>query len=278
MTTDIVGVSVSLFCVKRHFHHLLKKGVEVFLERHMSQVHDLEIRLSDIRGEHILLVLWCDNQQARTIAKNADLFFKDFFISYNFTVDEIVLPVPGIFMPFPANTVRYGLHIAKDRDPLRTKFSAILIEAMGSNEIDDESIITFAFYLYLGMIRKRRIVHFSHRNYNYAAVHQLTKPSVKHEEDLFNEYLLQEDLLVEIAREVMLSDEIIVAKSTSWMGAWLALCEPLTIGSPETAHDSHLVQIINEQVGLGEESKMLLNCFLNNALAACQVNHGDQCL
>jgi|GEM_PF-1267958 len=159
MKNSMIWLSTSLFCSKCEWNKLFADGIVPFVkDNRILQAYTIE--LNYLSGENIRLSFLTNDADAQQLAKNTDGHFKDFFLSSNFSSPDIKLPVNGIFKLFPVNTIQYGLYPPqeierkeKENYSLSIELSQIILDALKDDSIDDEAILTLAFYLQIGLIK-----------------------------------------------------------------------------------------------------------------------------
>ena len=155
----MIWLSVSIFCNKSNWHTLLNNGIEPFVLADKNIIN-YTLELNYLSGENMRLSLLVDEIDAPVVAKSTDIYFKKYFSDAGLSIRPITFPVEGVFMPFQANTVQYGLyhhHIITrgeiERYELQINLSRILLVALKDDIIDDQTILTFGFYLKMGLIK-----------------------------------------------------------------------------------------------------------------------------
>lgn len=287
MAQDVAWLSASLFCGKDHWNALLSKGIKPFINCLLprEEVRSFHVQFSYASGENIRLALQTEAAQAEELAKRMDQYFKDFFSEVNFPKKELQLPVDGVFMPFPANTIQYGLYKlpqeetakAVDENDLKRELSLLMIEALGEESIDEETILTFAFYLHMGWVKT-----VSSRRANIEGLMGLyrEKTFALQGESMDSAFLSEkyrdnENLLLGIFHDIMDQQPTGIDHNPAWLENWRSLCKrELERRIPsfqrkdkafELIHHQ-MVQLIHTQLGITENMKKLLFYFISQVI------------
>jgi hypothetical protein len=286
MTQDLVWLYASLFCSKNHWNALLAKGINPFISclLRKNKLTSFHVQLSYASGENIRLSLLTEAAEAEELAKRMDRYFKDFFSDAGFPKKEPQLPVVGVFLPFPANTIQYGLYSlspnenanAVDKNDFRKEFSILIIEALGEKIIDEETILTFAFYLHVAWLKT--MAAFSDNQEELVQLYDQGASALKagamDPQFLINKYADNQDILHEITQDILRHGSDVACGSPAWLGRWMQFCEGVTekawclpAGQKvkfKAAH-SQVARLINEQLGLTENMSRLLFYFISQA-------------
>ncbi len=271
MQQELIWLSVSLFCNKNNWNKLMTDGINVFVSSTPNLI-SYTIEFNYLSGENIRLSLLVNKSDAQLMAKSADEYFKAYFASANLTVKQAEPPFMGVFMPFPANTIQYGLYTPQpintdevERYQTAINLSAIMLEAL-QDEIDDETIITFAFYLQMGLVRSL---------YNYLqgvdelfSITSELDVAYKAEGDLTSSYSLMDEITVDVMQSEKFDHEL------DWMNKWITQCKATL--KVQTANSGKGIQAkqfyanrmaaISRQLGLNNNSKNLLSHFIDRSL------------
>jgi hypothetical protein len=287
MAQDLAWLSASLFCGKDHWNALLSKGIKPFINQLVPQkeVKSFHVQFSYASGENIRLALQTEAAQAKQLAKRMDLYFKDFFSKVNFPKKEIKLPVDGVFMPFPPNTIQYGLYKlpkeksarALDENHLKQELSLLMIEALGEECIDEETILTFAFYLHMAWVKSVSSHHAKleglmglYREDAYALPGESMDSAF-----LSEKYRDNEILLLGIFYDIMDQQPTGIDHIPAWLENWMGLCKRTTEKRLPSFQDKdkafelihlQMVHFIHTQLGITENMKRLLFYFISQII------------
>lgn len=283
MQENLLWLSTSLFCCKSHWNYLLREGVKPFLNDRTNEkyLRSYQLEFNYLNGENIRLALLAKEDHTETLAKKADNYFKNFFSISALPTTEPDLTHWGIFMPFPANSIQYGLYKV---DPLnlndekdysfQKELSLLIAEGLGEESIDQETIITFAFYLHVALIKLIKdkdpaITTELMQLYNTTLFHQT-------EEDMDIEFIKakyedNKEVLQEIAEDIMQHTPS-SATVPSWLERWMELCEAELASYKREERGkfikvhNHVFYLINKHLGIKNELKFLLNYFISQLL------------
>ena len=276
MEKDLIWLQTSLFADKSQWAFILHNGVKPFRKDASNEklIEVLLIEFNYLSGENIRMAIQTEARNAELLASKLDGFFKEFFLSANIYKKQVTLPVDGIFLPFPPNTIQYGLYkILANADELASKIisktSACIIEALENDTIDEEVLITFAFYLHIALItqlKKLPETNFSSM-YNFE-IYKNMKDVV--DEDYLNQkYVENKDSLIEIEESIRNYELTELYENPSWLIEWIKNCKEIIVSQP-SENPRVFVNIrdnINQQLGLTNNMIMLVNYFIHNIYA-----------
>lgn len=261
------GLSFSLFCSKSVWHILLAKAIKPFLLKYKFFFVAYAIEFNYTCGENIRLTLWCKKNHAKNLSLKSDLFFKTFFLDTKLPSRDIKLPIDGIFLPFDFNTIRYGLFAPDSPNVVSGEFSNIIIDVLGENEIDDETIITFAIYLYLGLMRTQKDYNIREPLVAFTKVVPSDNGNIS-PQFLTDKYEAHKALLLEIYDEVIFGKRSSLKKNTPWLDRWLGLCEDRFNQDTEPAIVWASVSLLlSKQLGVSDNMNLLIDYFLKHVAA-----------
>jgi hypothetical protein len=230
MTKNLVWLSISLFCKKDHWHKLLKNGVGTFSKLSGDLILDQTIEFNYMSGENIRYSLLAYRSDAERLSSEASVFFRNFFLGANFTSDLKETPVEGFFMPYKTNSVRFGLYSFRKAVrsngkgiEIHSQLSAVIVNALSEEMIDDEVILTLAFYLAIGVVKAlscdlKTIEDHTPLmpNDNYGVV--LSEDMVE------GKFLQNAELLGSIVNEVMSALDRPADARPAWLHSWISCC------------------------------------------------------
>jgi hypothetical protein len=153
-------ICISLFCQEEYQNRLIGSGIKPFLwlPEIKSRLQGYHISFNDSRGENIRLCLFSTGRYCRKISSEADKFFTRFFSDAAFPIAGRPVQAWNTFMPFPENTIRYGLFYENtDRydystQKFRERTSRLLMNILKGEQINEELRITLAIYLHIILI------------------------------------------------------------------------------------------------------------------------------
>lgn len=265
---NFVWLSLSLFCAKNNWNKLLGEGIEPFVEG-QKLITNYTISFNFLSGENIRLSLQVNSEDAPEVAKCADAYFKNYFSFSKFPVKKLLLPVDGVFLPMPMNTIQYGLYSVSAKTQAEisylTNVSKILITALKCDSIDDEAIITFAFYLQVGLTKV-----IGNQIKSIVDLMSIIKPKEHAATEMQEEIILDEALLNEITLDIMQTEEFDI--ELNWLNTWIdlnrrALNEANNYAESIEDFYHNKVSVIHTCMGINSNCKLLLTNSVQNALA-----------
>lgn len=147
-------LSISLFVDKSNWHLLLRDAIYPFTLSQSTNgvISSFNIEFNTVGGENIRLSLRVLKSLKYSIAKKTDKHFKNYFSKQNFYSRLTEKPFNSVFMPYPKNSIHYGLY--KIRDAYKPQYLIPLDQAISEtmikvfdDTVDDEAILTFSLYL-----------------------------------------------------------------------------------------------------------------------------------
>jgi hypothetical protein len=270
MQQELIWLSTSLFCNSTHWGRLMSEGIAGFVSS-TPKLINYTIEFNYLSGENIRLALLVSQNDASVIAKNADLHFKNYFAKSNLNIKLHKPLFDGIFMLFPTNTIQYGLyppqHIIQDemqRHQTAIDLSEIMIEAL-QDEIDDEAIITFAFYLQMGLIRSV-YKYLNNIDKLFLTIGDFANADNNLDENLTSDYSIMDEITLDVMQAESFDIDL------NWMGSWTKQC----MDSLLQTNDSDEIRIkrfyanrtaaIHRQLGLNIKSENLLDYLIGRSL------------
>ncbi len=109
--TRKIPLYISLYCREADWNGVIKDAIFPFL-KDIIRGEELQytLHLSREKGESIGLTLWCQRDLASVVLDNTDAHFKDFMQKKLQQEAVDVKKVTTLFMPFPNNSIQYGIH------------------------------------------------------------------------------------------------------------------------------------------------------------------------
>lgn len=265
----MIWLAASIFCNKSNWHKLLNDGILPFI----STEHDIinyTFSFNYLSGENIRLSLLTSQHNAPSLSKNMDNYFKAYFSKANLSRETIELPVNGIFIPFSANSIQYGLYppvkitpSEKESYKMSIILSEVLCKALKDNIIDNETILTFAYYLKMGLIKTLTFVDPQFLNN--------LKPSDKFPNGASDEI---NPLAFEDSKETLIEVAMDIFQPTSetdipeWFQDWLDGCKYFVNKNKLDLHTAfgEISTIINKHLALPIKMNNMLSHFIERVL------------
>lgn len=275
---DCTWLSISLFCNRSNWHILLKKGIRNYISTLTEEgiLMSYRVELNYYSGENIRLSLLVKEKFAAKVAKNADEYFKLFFEQMDFPVHSSCLNKNSLFMPFATNTIRYGLYkIDPQKNTILTELdqtiSRLLTEVLANDIIDDDCLLTFAYYLHAKLL-KLPFWDDAEKNSNLKYLSNYVKSLAS---DLMawgllkKKYEENKNLLKEIC-----ADTIGAATRLEWLRSWAEACQKSLLKLNETEclntfpylKYQYFLVAINGILGITVNMQQILSYFLLNSI------------
>jgi hypothetical protein len=218
-------LSVSIFCSRSHWNQLLNEISLLLHKMQFEDIHPILLQFNYLGGDNIRWALYIPAEETNNFTRQIDDHFRYFFSKARLPVKEFSLPVVGNFFSYPTNSIQFGLYTPVFRDDketmhhfgIRSSLSRLMIEKLASDTIDDETIVTFAFYLHLALmkliltnnyasIKEWRNVH------NFNSIPTSYPITIKEVED-------NREKILDIANEIINPDS--ATKVPVWLKKWL---------------------------------------------------------
>lgn len=266
MERGMTWLSTSLFRNRSNWHELMTNAIISFVKQ-AGLLQGYTVELNYLSGENIRLSLLVDDKKAHILTAKVDQYFKQYFSNLKPEANRITLPADRVFMPFPVNTIQYGLYpvlkIKKSqvKDHLvAINISQIILDALKDEEIDDETILTFAFYLQMGLIKA---IDSSHEGFIAALrdIHKNRAPAVEVDQVKYQE---SRETLLDITRDIMQDND---AALPEWFGEWLNIYKEDSAGNNDVnAAYNNIVYSIYKHLGMGTKMISMLSYFIKTIL------------
>jgi hypothetical protein len=271
MQQKLTWLRISLFTKKCNWHYLLV-AIESFISQNSFSVVDFSVEFNFLCGENIRLAILVSEDSVNELPSAIANYFKRLFLERNLSTEVISLPVAGIFKPFEQNTIQFGLfEISHQKSAteaqLGTNLSKIIVSALRDDEIDDETIITLAFYLHAAILSACQhppaLIHEIKNYYRNSSSRTASDISIEYMEDKFKNHRQE---LIEIFQNIMVEKQ---SELPDWMPDWIC-CIKDQIETYSTAKTEILqiqryykvISIVNGQLGISDNSWLLVSYFL----------------
>lgn len=157
-TQEPMWLTSSCFLVMQRWHPLLQACRDFILSLPDGDSLSYRLTFDDANGDHIQLAVLTTHERIDSLGQRMDHYFTDFFELHRDT--DVMSPVNDIYLPFPTNTIQFGLYRAVyDQSlvstvyKLQRDFSDIIVAALSGEEINYETLVTFSFYLQIGLTK-----------------------------------------------------------------------------------------------------------------------------
>lgn len=225
---DRQWLSISLYCDQEHFHHLLKNGVSPALTciKKRGSLVAWSFEFNGNGGPNIRLSILTLKDRAHETSLLIASFFESFFKQVNYRNCTHAMPGKELYMPFPGNSVQFGLYLtddstANDHD-LNMLLSEVLLDALSDDIIDNDSLFSICLYLHFSLaltINKHAEI------YNGEILHDLP--------DLGR--IIIDDDIKGLANDIFadVSHQTVFANENAWFIRWEKICESATLSKQE---------------------------------------------
>lgn len=146
----LVWLNASLFCKRNNWSTLLHDGTRPFVKGLMEQkiINSYSIELSFFEGDHVRLSVLVEEQSIPQIEGMISQYFGSFFDDAGFDSPDLQLPINKFFLPFPCNSIRYGLYNAfawpmnQVLIDVQRELSDIIMQVFREETVDEELLVT----------------------------------------------------------------------------------------------------------------------------------------
>jgi hypothetical protein len=248
-------IVISIFYNRCGWHHLISicilRLVKIRLVEEANAVYNLF--LSRKRGDHITLVIICDKTLQEKVVFDFNEEVYGFLARFPSVSLGSEVPVNGVFMNFPNNTIRYNLYNLPN-GKLDTKMKGIvskdILTCLSESEIDDEALFTFCFYTHLVIIKAFAIKYgLDQIKCSLELLISNTKNqddlTMAHESGIYADVLFNDnkEIFLEYYNEIFESDDISIKTSViDWQGIIEESDDPSLASSFSTISKSLLEQ------------------------------------
>ena len=280
-------VYFSLYCCQENWTVLLDRSISPFLNKWKSKddVRAWQLQLNYDGGANIRLSLLTSQSEAATIATDADKWFNRFFLDAGFAARPVVLPIDAIFLPFPSNSIQFGLYRYEATEgeyhyEMEHLLSEIILQVFMVDNVEDDAVLVLSYYLVLsllkvsvgtGLVSKNEVL--SGQERNAASV----RPYLLAEEMLEEKFEMSRNILEGIMQEVLDPEE--KNNTPVWLRHWVKTCEGALANWLKKIGEKpqHVISfydqcwgLIGKHTGLNSNMKLLLHYFIKQS--ALQIN------
>jgi len=288
-------LSVSIFSKQKDWNFILTNAIRPIIGNFIQTNHIITyaIEFNYSRGQNLRLSIMAYRWGLKKFMTALDAHFKSFLLDNKMLPEIHSLPVDGIFMPYPFNTLQYGLHKPEGLNKVGVKgsrlvnlmneqysfyqtLSEIIMEALGEEEINDELIVTFSYYLHLilmNCICKR----YSEDLEIFWSSYDL--PENKSNQEMVREFFAPKflqnfEVLKDIRNDVFRNGNLILIESPGWIKKWEMAClheidQQKNFEFPKAPNINihlNIVESINRTLGVKKNIKQLLYYFIFNTM------------
>lgn len=272
MKNKPIWLRTSLFVEKNQWAYVLRNGIKSFIEQPSIDTitEALMIEFNYMSGENIRFAIKVPGQNAEMLAYEIDAFFKSLFTKSNLPSKDIELPVQGLFLPFPGNTIQYGLYnglfpVDNAITKIISKTSAYIIEALMDETINDETLIMLAFYFHCALITQAKEIKQHDFTNIYITEIYPSDVTVITEDFLVQKYEENKINLMEVEESIRNYQSTESDDNPFWLGEWMMACKEVITSQYEENDDLFIaiVKSINKQLGLTSNMQKLVHHFIS---------------
>jgi len=298
MNNNLTEIAVSLLCCKSEWNRLFADGIIPFVtDIDLSASYTIKFNYDD--EENIRLSLYTTEINAKQLAEKAAEYFKDWFLKANLIVPEMIPVGEEAPIPFPINSIQFGSYHREEKEnlSLSVNLSQIILDALKEDVIDDETILTFAFYLQICLIKlitqidpgfintlkpafkDAELGEPENADTNHAAIEGQISKVPSESMDAVNSFIMERISLnekfeeykaglLEITSDVMNSaDE---ADILGWLKLWLNTCKTELNRPVENENIiityKRIIDTVYGHLGIAPETNAMLSYFVQRAL------------
>jgi len=264
----------SLFSEIINWGLVMKDGIKPILVK-LSSTDNFRIRIDFLNGPNIQFALFTNQKECAKVAREIDLHFKSFFLHSKLYEKPTSLPFNTLFIPFPQNSIHYGLYafdlLAEGHQSnLRSLLSEIILVSLTDN-LDDSSILTLGLYLNLSIImvynllpdRRPKTLHV-----RLLEIYPINQLSIDKAEDFVK---ANRNILTEILSDVSVND-FTENQSLIWLTRWQKYLKINMTKQGVKVNEYCLIvaTTINEFLGFDSETVQLLNVLIHKSISSEQ--------
>ncbi|RXF70369.1 hypothetical protein [Arcticibacter tournemirensis] len=233
----LVWLNASLFCKKNHWGTILNNGTKPFVKELMEQraINSYSIELSFFEGDHVQFSVLLEEQNVPMIERMMSQYFCSFFDDAGFDSPDLQLPINRLFLPFPCNSIRYGLYNAfvwpmnQVLIDVQRELSDIIMQVLGEEIVDEELLVTLGFYLHsMWLTRKKKNIELDRNNENsgfHEPINYQTAEGELVQARIHARYLQTREMLEEIYQIVRKVDDQSCDEYPAWLRKWSMTCD-----------------------------------------------------
>lgn len=271
---DQIWLNISLFCKRNNWGRLLRYGITPFVKSLIAQrsAIDYIIELCLFEGDNVRLAILVEEHNMLFVGETTDNYFKNFFKHEGFDRPNVSMPINGLFLPFPCNSIRYGLYSVFSEFQNRAfveiqrEISNIICLVCFDEIIDDELLITLGFYLQsMWIVRKKKNILFSDNWMEFRCSLKKDAPGGKLlETEIHQRYLLTKEMLAQIFQDILDEGDQRCDHYPFWLQQWSRSCDRYLDSVNET--NCEIPAMISRCLGLTPVMNFMVLYFLQQVL------------
>jgi len=143
---------------------LIKEAVDPFLrlDKIKNYLIAYEIEFNQIRGDNIKIKLYTSRCHSNYVVTHLRTYFNHYFKRFEFKkYESIRLPIKSMFLPFPSNSIRFGLYkntyLSTEKDQIileqkiKRHFSRTLISIFKTISLNELNICAISIFIKLAL-------------------------------------------------------------------------------------------------------------------------------
>lgn len=273
-------LNASIFCKRNNWGELLKNGVNSFVKSSMEEktVNSYSVELNFSECDHVRLAILLEKHNVLQVGEAMTRYFSDFFENSGFDSPDLQLPIDRFFLPFPCNSIRYGLYNAFSWPynqvlvNIQRELSDIIIQSVSEEIVDEELLVTLGFYLHSMWLERRKLIaEFEGDDpvIHFYPVDNHTAEGKFVEARIHTRYLLIREMLEDIYRVVRNVDDPSCGDCPAWLQQWSGACDRYT---NSTHHNTNEVPaLISRCLGLTPIANFMVFYFLKQTFGEREV-------
>ncbi len=274
---------VSIYYNRSSWHDLITNVIQPFIRQEQDNLEAYYFYFGTSQGDHVTFAAR-PQDNTDNFQKRFSILLEQFLLSRPSASKVISYPLQSFFMDYPNNSFHFNKNklIAYSEntivsDLIKHHISKSIIDAFGSEEVDNESIYTFIIYMQLGIIRAanstfKQALESSIQIENYLKNqevwenNEIERETIEYDQEDFK--LLfdnNKEMLVEIIGQIWA--ETNYSSELSWLETWEFNCKQSINEFGFERSFVLLTELICEHLGLNGKklpylsSKLILNSF-----------------
>ena len=280
-----VWLAASCFCLKDKWNSIFTEMRNI-IEGLNHSVFSYHIQINNRYGDNVTVFLLTNQEKIDDVGKKIRLGFEPLLSS--FSEEKFKLPINSILLPFPTNTLEFGLHVIYFNEKILSEYKILktisdaIIVGLKEEKIMNDTIVAFSFYLQISLIKA--CSQFLSKSEDWISVFYI-------QENLKSSALIEKaleenlDLVLEIISDIMENEKL----ETEWLTKWYNACYAMiqekiiciknddNIASEKIVKEFYLTMttFIFHQIGLSQMredfTKKLLNYSLRISYGSTQI-------
>lgn len=280
-TKDMSWIKTSIFTSKQNWKLILSAlGSLLELSQLKKNVQYHLIQFNYSGGENIRIAYYVNKGTELETCKIIDFYFKNYFKNEDLIFIKECRNLIGLFLPYPQNSIRYGLYTDPADNNLYEELHQALTKSIHyiftQSDVETNLLITFSYYINLCLF-KNIIQEYSIKKYEWIQIYNLVEMEIEFQDLDLNVGLKKhfdscKEELGDIFYKLILSPQTDI---DSWVTDWLEESNKalrLHLKLPGFNSESikpfflKLIDYFNEVIGLSKSENLLIKYFIANQL------------